>query len=198
MGNTPKLKKKSSAPSKKTTAVGRSRPPQWLKYALGGIGAVAFIAVIALISRDVTENPQGIPDPPPGVETFVISDVGHTELPVDYPTDPPVGGVHDATPLECRVYDTPVPNENALHALEHGAVWISYQPELAADDVDRLEGHARRSRELIVSPYPGIADPIVLTAWGVQLRLDSATDERIDTFIRAYENQVAPENAAGC
>src|SRR4030042_1315540 len=85
--------------------------------------------------------------------------------------DPPAGGSHEAPWLPCAAYDEPVRNEYAVHALEHGAIWITYQPDLDAAAIDDLEGYARRS-EVIVSHSPGLDSPIVLSAWGRQLRLD--------------------------
>ncbi len=76
-------------------------------------------------------------------------------------------------------------------------MWITYQPELSEDDIGTLRGHARRS-EVIVSPYPGLDAPVVVTAWGRQMQADSADDERIDQFVRFFINQTAPENFATC
>ena len=53
---------------------------------------------------------------------------------MDYPTSPPAGGAHDAAWLDCGVYDEPIRDENAVHDLEHGTVWISYRPDLDDDD----------------------------------------------------------------
>jgi hypothetical protein len=123
--------------------------------------------------------------------------VAHTPDPVAYEQDPPVGGSHDTTWLTCGAYDEPVRNENAVHALEHGAIWITYQPDLAEPDVAGLEGFARRA-EVIVSPYPGLDSPIVLSAWGRQLRLDAVDDAVIDQFYRAFRDRTAPEPNASC
>ena len=49
----------------------------------------------------------------------------HVTGTVDYPQTPPAGGDHNEVLLNCDVYDQPVPNENAVHDLEHGAVWIT-------------------------------------------------------------------------
>ncbi|HSR14919.1 MAG TPA: DUF3105 domain-containing protein, partial [Gemmatimonadales bacterium] len=121
----------------------------------------------------------------------------HVEGPIEYDRDPPAGGIHNSNEMPCQAYDEPIPNERAVHSLEHGAVWITYQPDLSADDIDALRAYARRS-EVLVSPYPGLDSPVVVTAWGRQMQADSAEDGRIDEFIRFFLNTAAPENFATC
>ena len=199
MDNTPKISrsqqrsKKSNRPA--TTASATSKP--WKKYVLGGGGLLLAGLAIALIASDVSSNPQGIADPPEGSEFFDVPAAGHVAGQVQYEQDPPAGGPHGEGTAACQAYDVPVINENAVHALEHGAVWITYQPDLDPDDVKTLEGFVNR-REVLVSPYPGLDSPVVASTWGRQLRVDSADDARIDQFIRAFQNQTAPENAASC
>ncbi len=54
----------------------------------------------------------------------------HLEEPVTYTENPPVGGVHNPVWQNCGYYAAPIPNETAVHSLEHGAIWITYQPDL--------------------------------------------------------------------
>jgi hypothetical protein len=140
-------------------------------------------------------NRSGLP--PPGTEVYTNTDVSHTLEPVTYPQTPPVGGPHHPEWLACRVYSAPVRNENAVHALEHGAVWITYAPDLDEDSIDVLERFGRRS-EVIVSPYPGLDSPVVVSAWNRQLRLPGADSDLIDQFYRAFQDRTAPERAASC
>ena len=200
MGNTPKVRRVSerrSAPSASRSAPGAAASSGWVRYA-AGFGVLAVIGLLVwFVSRDVTSNPQGPADAPAGTESFAIGDVAHTPDSVEYEQDPPAGGSHDATWLTCAAYDEPVRNEYAVHALEHGAIWITYQPDLDAAAIDDLEGYARRS-EVIVSPYPGLDSPIVLSAWGRQLRLDAVDDGVIDQFYRAFRDKTAPEPGASC
>ena len=51
----------------------------------------------------------------------------------------------------------------------------------------------------LLSPYPGIDSPVVLTAWGVQLSVDSATDQRVAEFVAEFANgPQTPEPGASC
>jgi len=195
LGNTPKPKRRDRVTRPRpTTASGR---PPWVKWLVGGGIGVALVLLVVFISADVTQNPQGQADPPPGTQTFFNTENTHTTGPVQYEQDPPTGGPHEPQWLTCAAYDEPVRNESAVHALEHGAVWITYRPDLSEDDIDTLEGFARRS-EVIVSPYPGLDTAVAASAWNRQLKMDEVDRDLIDQFIRAFQNRTAPETAAGC
>lgn len=112
---------------------------------------------------------------------------------------PPVGGVHNPNWQNCGIYAEPVRPELAVHSLEHGAVWITYDPDLPADDVEYLKGFARGKSHMLMSPYPEQDSPVVLTAWGLQLALDSVPDERVQTFVQRYHRgPQTPEPGATC
>lgn len=143
---------------------------------------------------DAVEVPPG----PAGTEPFEVVQ-GHTEDPVDYPQSPPVGGIHNPVWQNCGVYREPVENENAVHSMEHGAVWITYAEDLPAADIETLESKAAGQSYLLVTPYEDLDDPVVLTAWGRQLRLDAADDPRVDEFIDTFqEGPQSPELGSSC
>jgi hypothetical protein len=112
---------------------------------------------------------------------------------------PPTGGIHATSWLNCGIYDAEVPIENAVHSMEHGAVWLTYAPEqVSADDITSLKNAVRGKGDVILSQYPNQASPIVLTTWDIQLQLDSAADERVDEFINQYRGTRGPEAGASC
>jgi hypothetical protein len=117
-----------------------------------------------------------------------------------YPVDPPAGGLHNPVWQNCMgdVYPAEIPKERVMHSLEHGAVWVTYRPGLAADQVDRLAKRVRDVEYTLMSPYPGLDRAISLQAWGYQLKVDSATDPRIDAFLTALRRNAAPEPGAAC
>jgi hypothetical protein len=135
--------------------------------------------------------------PIPGVEIFEVESATHTTDPVDYPQDPPAGGPHDPSWQKCAVYDAPVRPENAVHSQQHGAVWITYQPDLPESDREILAELAEDEPYLLISPYPGLEDPFVASAWGAQLRLDDVNDPRLQAFIDRYAGN-GPERGATC
>ncbi len=112
---------------------------------------------------------------------------------------PPNGGVHNPTWQKCQVYDEPVKPQHAIHSMEHGAVWIAYQPDLDEGTVSDIEKLARRQPFALVSPYPNLQSALVLTAWGIQMEADSPDDPRVQLFLDAYLNgPQTPEPGATC
>ena len=136
-----------------------------------------------------------------GVDKYTGLSQDHVTGPQEYPQTPPVGGAHSATWWNCGVYDQPIPKEMAVHSMEHGAVWIAYRADLPADDVERLRNLVRGKDYTLLSPWtdPPLSNPVVASAWGVQLKVDSAADPRLDAFIRKYANgNQTPERGALC
>ncbi|UUV35893.1 DUF3105 domain-containing protein [Amycolatopsis roodepoortensis] len=123
---------------------------------------------------------------------------------VKYDRSPPVGGPHDGTWATCTgtVYPNAVRTENMVHSLEHGAVWIAYNPQLLSGDaLEKLKSRVQSKPFSMMSPYPGLDKPISLQSWGHQLKVDSVDDQRIDQFIvalRQNPNGVYPEVGATC
>lgn len=150
-----------------------------------GCAVVAIIVVVGIIiySR-MTTSPT---DPIAGLQTFSGLEQGHQEGPLSYPQTPPVGGIHSARWQNCGIYDTPVANENAVHSMEHGAVWIAYRPDLASDQVEALRTLVRGRTYTLLAPYPEVPGTIVASAWGYQLTVEQADDSRLTQFITQFE-----------
>ena len=116
-----------------------------------------------------------------------------------YAENPPIGGQHNVVWQNCGIYDAPIHNEHAVHSLEHGAIWITYRPDLAADQVQKLRALAADDY-LLLSPYPGLPYPIVASAWNHQLTFERADDPGLPAFIARYKNnpETTPEFGAPC
>jgi hypothetical protein len=172
-----------------------SRPSRAPVIALAVIGAAIVVALAVAVPLLVTEEP--VPSDLSAVTSYGDLSADHTSDDVDYPQSPPVGGEHAPEWLECGVYDVPVREENAVHDLEHGTVWISYDPDLGGDDVDELASELPQNG--ILAPYPGLTAPVVVTVWGKQLALVGPDDPRLDLFIRTYGGgETAPEPNVTC
>lgn len=126
---------------------------------------------------------------------------GHVEGTVDYPMNPPVGGDHNAAWMTCdgTVHTRPVRDENAVHSLEHGAVWVTYNDTAAATDIRTLANVVIRTPYTLMSPVTDQSATITLSAWGHQLGVDTASDPRVRQFITAYvQGRQTPEPGAPC
>ena len=121
-----------------------------------------------------------------GVESAKITDQNHTAEDVDYPENPPAGGPHNAAWQNCGFYSDSVRDEHAVHSLEHGAVWITYSPDLPDDQVQTLRSLTSAGKYLVVSARDDLPSPVVASAWGFQLQLDSADDPRLQQFLGKY------------
>jgi hypothetical protein len=110
---------------------------------------------------------------------------------------PPTGGVHDPRWQNCGIYNEPIDIGPAVHSLEHGAVWITYHPDLVSEDVFAVQALVRGENYMLLSPFPDQRSELVATAWGVQLEPDSVSDERLQQFIDRYRG-AGPEPGAPC
>ena len=155
-----------------------------------GVAGLAFILYLNVRPEPQIDGVVQFPRPARGHDDTLVFD--GAEL-------PPAGGQHYNIWQNCGIYQEPIQAGNALHSMEHGAVWITYQPDLPADEVATLEEIGRSQTFLIVSPYPGQRSPVVLTAWGIQLEVDSADDGRIERFIERYRlGSQTPELGGAC
>ena len=165
------------------------------------IAVVAAVIIGGFITLAVIDSRQRAASTPPGdVETV---DVGptrqHTEEDVNYKQSPPAGGDHNPVWQNCGYYDEPVRNETAVHSLEHGAVWITYSPDLPNDQLNVLRERATNETYLLVSPMEDLPSPVVASSWGKQVQLEDAESEDLDRFIRAFrEGPDTPEPGAAC
>lgn len=178
----------------------RSKAVWWTVGSVVAVGVV--VAIIASIvfapapPKSYTAGGDGTQID--GVEVYENT-ATHVEGTVDYAQSPPAGGNHNAIWLNCGIYDQPQTNENAVHSMEHGAVWVTYDASAVTGDELATLTAEMPSSYVILSPYEGLDSPIVLSSWNHQLKVDSASDERIPQFLEEYwRNQNVPEPNAAC
>ncbi|GAB2474066.1 DUF3105 domain-containing protein [Jatrophihabitans fulvus] len=138
-----------------------------------------------------------------GVTYRVQGNHNHEQGTIKYDTTPPTGGDHNAYWADCAgtVYGKAIANENAVHMLEHGAIWITYNAnQVKGAQLAKLKSYVAGKDRMAMSPYPGLKTPISLQAWGYQLKVSSASDPRIAQFIKVLDNnqKTTPEYGATC
>jgi uncharacterized membrane protein YphA (DoxX/SURF4 family) len=162
-------------------------------------GVVVVVALGALGSLSFTNEPRLGTSEPAGVESFDNLSRTHAYDSVTYEQSPPVGGNHNPVWQNAGFYEEPVPNEKAVHTLEHGAVWITYSQNLPQDQKEKLRQLAESKDCLLASPYPDLPTPVVASAWGKQLQLKSIDDPELQEFIHFYrKGPQTPEPGASC
>lgn len=139
------------------------------------------------------------PGPIEGVQTYEDLSREHVTTEVTYDQSPAVGGDHSPVWTNCGIYTKPVEEMRAVHSMEHGAVWLTYRPDLPAAEIRKLTELVSTTSYVLLTPYPGQSSPIMATAWGVQLALDSPDDPRLPTFLSTYiQGEQTPEPGAPC
>ena len=114
----------------------------------------------------------------------------HVDGTLPYPNEasvPPDGGNHNGNPQSCQVYPQAIANEHAVHSLEHGAVWVTYNPTKAsAKDIATLKALVDGNPDRLLSPYPNLKSAISLQAWGERVFVDKASDSRVKRFLDLF------------
>ncbi|WP_433057086.1 DUF3105 domain-containing protein [Dactylosporangium sp. CS-033363] len=223
----PKANPRKSATARKTAPTGKrpataTRPAakkiapvkvkqgmSWGPIALFTTVGVLALGIVGFAGYQVWQNGLGWHDRADqisGIQDYYKTDkamVGQREHvwgPQTYKMSPPVAGNHNPNWQRCLgdVYTSQIASEHALHSMEHGAVWITYNPSLPADQVETLAKKVRGNDYMLMSPYPNLDKPISLQAWGFQLKVDNASDGRIDEFIKALRQNATLEAGTPC
>ncbi|MEU3248472.1 DUF3105 domain-containing protein [Streptomyces sp. NPDC006875] len=125
----------------------------------------------------------------------------HVTKTVDYPMEPPVGGDHNQVWMNCNgdVYTKPVNDMNAVHSLEHGAVWVTYNDKASDADVKALAEKVKKTPYTLMSPVADQKDPVMLSAWGKQRTVTGASDPAVNSFFSEFvQGKQTPEPGAAC
>ncbi|MER7278255.1 DUF3105 domain-containing protein [Dactylosporangium sp. NPDC000244] len=222
----PKANPRKSAPARKTAPAGKrpatARPAakkiapvkvkqgmSWGPIALFTTVGVLALGIVGFAGYQVYENGLGWRDRADQIsglkdyyklDKAMVGQREHVWGPQTYKLSPPVAGNHNPNWQRCLgdVYTSQIASEHALHSMEHGAVWITYNPSLPADQVEALAKRVRGNDYMLMSPYPNLDAPISLQAWGYQLKVDNASDKRIDEFIKALRQNATLEAGTPC
>lgn len=176
----------------------RSRPPEGVTDFYGEYANYSEITE-ALQDGDVTEEDL---ENPWVVQQTHIDGEDPMAVP-EYEITPPAGGNHLSQWQNCTgsVYDAPIMDGNAVHSLEHGAVWLTYDPALVdGDGVAELASKVEGRDFTLMSPYPEMGVAVSVQAWGVQYQTDDINDPKIDEFMDFYiqNGDNAAEPGAQC
>lgn len=168
---------------------------------------VAIIAVLFIgMFGYVTVKKKGAPPetPRPGAEQ---ADMGQKHVAVGAVKyggpEPPTSGDH-TTHIPWQAYDQEVPDENIVHNLEHGGIYISYRPDLPADQIAKIKGLFSKPFsndkfspiKTVVAPRAANGSPIIMSSWNRNMKLDTFDEAKMMEYYLRNVGK-APEGAAG-
>ncbi|MCD0442662.1 DUF3105 domain-containing protein [Glycomyces sp. A-F 0318] len=162
----------------------RSQPPEGITSYYGDYANVTE-AKAAIADGDITEEDL---ENPWVVQQTHVDGEDPAAVP-EYEVTPPAGGNHLSQWQTCTgsVYDAPIVDGNAVHSLEHGAVWLTYDPALVdGDGIDQLASKIEGRDYSLMSPYQDLGVEVSVQAWGVQYQTSDLNDPKIDEFLDFY------------
>jgi Protein of unknown function (DUF3105) len=192
----PRKKKRAGRASGAASSRGRAetnyawhRRIPWL--AVGAAAAAVVIVVLVARSFGVGESAGQYRGPGSGIGDHITEG-----QPIPYPSYPPTSGPHWPAPTSWGFHTESVPDERAVHSLEHGGVVASYNnvPPASLSALQALLATYPKDKygevKLVIRPYDKIAPgTIVLTAWNWIDELQTYDDARVRHFLDAHLNQ---------
>ncbi|MFD3440090.1 DUF3105 domain-containing protein [Streptomyces sp. NPDC058685] len=185
----------------------RERRGRIITIAISGVVVAGLVGFgVFVLNKESEKKDQQVAEakaPVTGEKSWDAKKLGrnHVAKAVTYPMKPPVGGDHNQVWMNCNgdVYTEPVPDVNAVHSLEHGAVWVTYNDKAPAGEVSKLADKVKKTPYTMMSPVKDQAGTIMISAWGKQVTVDSASDKRVSQFFTKYvQGPQTPEPGAAC
>jgi hypothetical protein len=159
------------------------------KTVLGIVGATVIIlgGIVLFAGKSTTNQPQ-VGDT---IEVQPAEHITAGQSHPDYSSNPPTSGWHSANPAPWGAQTEPVADEVAIHNLEHGGIWITYNPSTVDQPtVEQLTNLVRGYRsKVLLSPREAADRPIALASWGRLTKLDTFDEAAITDFIDRNKNK---------
>lgn len=145
---------------------------------LGSIGAIVAVKM----NRPPEPPRPGIGQSDHGREHVATKEYGGNQ--------PPTSGPH-ANPVSWGVYDMEIRDDQAIHNMEHGGVYVSYQPSLPNDQIKRLANLLSapfsdskfRPKKIVLAPRDANKSPIELSSWRRSEALANYDQKKIEDYI---------------
>ncbi len=126
-----------------------------------------------------------------------------------YGSDPPTSGKHIGQLAQAGVYDQAIPNEVAVHHMEHGYTIVWYncgaEPPLDSGGCTDLRNQLTAivqpavagGYHVVMTPDDTMTPRIALTAWQFMDTMNEVDQDRINTFLETFECHYDPEGTCG-
>lgn len=132
------------------------------------------------------------------VQDFADQGADHIPDPgqFEYNSNPPTSGPHYGQAPAWGFYPEPMEDELAIHAIEHGGVWISYK-DLNEDEIDLLKDFAKNnSKSVIITPRDKNESRISAVAWTKLTQFESVDVDALQKFLLLNKNKTHEPLAA--
>lgn len=116
--------------------------------------------------------------------------------------EPPTSGDHGSS-VPWQQYNQEIPDSNVIHNMEHGGVYVSYRPDLPADQIAQLKAlffkpyssELFAPNKVILAPRAANDAPIILSSWKRSEKFSNYDELK---FINYYKKNVgkSPEPTA--
>lgn len=116
--------------------------------------------------------------------------------------EPPTSGDH-SQPVDKGAYSQELPDVNTIHNLEHGYIYVSYQPGLTQEEVSKLEALFFDPfsnpdfvpSKVIMAPRTANTSPIILSSWQRSKKFEAIDEQAMIDYYLANVNK-SPEPTA--
>ena len=184
-------KRREESKERQKMAQGNMARKRMIKWALALlILGVVIYGLFLFISRTTTSRPG---------QSFAIQGREHISVGDSHPeynSNPPTSGSHYGQTVNWGVYQDELPDESVIHNLEHGGIWISYQPSIDEAIIEKINEVGRKyPGSVVVAPRAANDSLIALASWGRLEKLSSFDEQLIIEFIKKNKNK-SPERLA--
>ena len=162
------------------------------------IGVVVLILIIAFIfsNKSKQNEQQAVDDLFEKEITLIVQefkDQGTEHISesgnFEYNSNPPTSGPHYGQAPAWGFYEEPIDDESAIHAIEHGGVWVSYK-NLEQAEIDLLEDFAKNNSEsVIVTQRDKNKSRISAVAWTKLVDFESVDVDALQKFLLLNKNK---------
>lgn len=160
-----------------------------------GIGGFLFYKDAQVTKYSVNEDNKNISQLGDTFENLGSEHIKDGAEHKPYNSNPPTSGPHYFQPAEWGVYPNQLKDEQLVHNLEHGGIWISYK-DIDPETKAKLETIGKANPgSVIVTPRPENDAKVVIASWTRLQKLDSFDETKILAFIKANKNK-SPEPLA--
>lgn len=161
-----------------------------------GLG-VWFVSSGKLEQKQDESKPLAVSAPVLGTQEFEIVGRQHITQGTSgsgYNSNPPSSGPHWPSPSDNGYFENEFPDEQLLHNLEHGHIWIAFNADIGDDVKTKIKEITKKEDwKVVAAPRSKNDSKIALVAWGRVLKMEEPDYKKIEDFIRTYRNR-GPEN----